>query len=212
MSRVIELAPETAAAFERMGATNMRFGMLETEREAPPVTETVAVTEAELMSDEEAFRVLRRISAVQSELADIEANAKTMKTQAVTDLKDYLGNFDRLARLEAWHASKLTGKRRSVTVLTGSIGKKTVAAKCIVADKGLALEWLRENAPEAIEPKIIAAKLPAPVSGYDERGEIEWKSPAPGLRAVPEHEEITINGKQLSTLLKGGTEGANDDE
>ena len=188
-----------------------RFERLEFELEAPPLEETVTVAEAEMMADEEAFRVLRRISAVQSELAEINANAKTMKAQAVADLKDYLGNFDRLTRLERWHASKLTGKRRSVTVLTGSIGKKTVAAKCIVADKGLALEWLRENAPEAIETKIIAAKLPAPTQGYGEHGEIEWKAPAPGLEAVPEREEITVNGKQLSTLLKGGAEDQDDE-
>lgn len=199
MSLLLEAPPET------------RFDRLELDREAPPLAETATVAEAELMADEEAFRVLRRISAVQSEVADIEANAKTMKAQAIADLKDYLGNFDRLKRLEAWHASKLTGKRRSVTVLTGSIGKKTVAAKCVVADRGLALDWLQKYMPEAIEPKIVASKLPVPIEGYDEHGAIGWQSPAPGLRAVPEHEEITINGKQLSTLLKGGTEGDGDE-
>lgn len=174
------------------------------------VQDVLLAAECPLMPDAEAYNILRHISQAQAELADIDANAKTMKAQLKSDLADYLGGYDRITRLETWHASKLTGKRRSVTVLTGTIGKKAVPARCIVTDTGLALPWLKAHCPAAVEEKVVAKNLPDPTTTYDENGEVVWTAPGPGLLAEPERDELTINGRMLSVLLRGGKDG--DDE
>lgn len=160
--------------------------------------------EQPVMLAEEAFKILERITSVQNAIVTAETNGKAIVAQKRADLKKYLGNFERLTRLLNWYAKNLPRNRRTITTYSGTIGQETVQAQLRVADKALAIEWCKANCPQALVTSIDGDKLPKPEKKAGEHGLSEWVAPeGSGLIAIPEREEIVINGKYLRTLLEG---------
>lgn len=178
--------------------------------EPPP--EPVLVTAPDLrMQDAEALSIIRHIRRSFEQVKAFAANTKRKKAQEASDLRDYLLNHERLDRLAGWRASCVFGQRRSVTTPEGTLGCTTVKAHCVVEDAGIALPWLEQHHPEAIEKRIVPDKLPAPKSAYNGDGEIVWTAPGPGLLAVPEREELTVDGRRIDVFLRAGKEGESDE-
>lgn len=149
-------------------------------------------------TESEAHYVIDRITTAQERIARFQAQVATMIAQELTDLHSFLGWENRSERLELWTAEHLTGKRRTVTTLYGSVGYGKQSARCRVTDATKAVTWLREHCPEAVAEKPVAAKLPKPTREVDPAtGEVTWIAPCEGLEAVGECERFKVNGKLL---------------
>lgn len=200
MGRVMAIAPETAAAFERMGATNMRFEMLETEREAPPVEEMVTSAETRLISDAQADSLIDRLASMDERQRRIKAQADAMCREIDNERKSLL--FKHEADLREWTMSKLKGKSRSVKRLVGTCAFRTVPGRVVVTDPDEALAFCRQWLPEAIR-ETVDVKALSPLPEIDpETGEITQTVPT-GCEWVPARETFTVRGVK--------TEGSDDE-
>ncbi len=159
-------------------------------------TPTAAPSVFSIDSTDRANWLLRKLANLDTEKTRVKAQAEAILRQLDTDREGLLYLYG--SQLEAFTRQELakTGNRRkSLTLLQGTCGFRTVPARMSVTDAAAALDYAKANLPEAV--KTLETLDPA---AYRKRAE-ETGELLPGLVALPSQEAFSVKFSG-----KGGTE------
>jgi hypothetical protein len=99
-------------------------------------------------------------------LAERRATIARIKEQAAAMVRDAERDIEYLEwrfgpELEMWAAANLEGKKKSVKLLTGTVGFRSQKGKLVVVDEAACLEWARDNCPVAyvVEPRLVKTPI-----------------------------------------------------
>lgn len=129
-------------------------------------------------------------------IGNIEAEQTRVKAQAEKRIQELDSDRKRLeylyaSRLEAWSRAELTklgGKRKTLTLLQGSIAFRTVPTTLRVTDRAAAQQWIQTNQPELMTTTTTTS--------YDLKKYLDLAKKTgealPGIEATEPHESVTI--------------------
>ncbi len=119
------------------------------------------ITEAPVSDMEAAEVAVHRILAIQERAVAAEEHAKAMKAKVDAWLaeqkRDVEGDINRaMVSLLPWVRLELQDRRkRSVDLVSGTVGFKRVQGKSIDSDKNATIEWYRENWPDYVRAETV---------------------------------------------------------
>ena len=157
----------------------------------PDTTDTPAEPAFAIDSEERANWLLRKLGNLEAEQARIKAQSAAMLKQVEGERESLMNRFgSELAQWTEEEIQRRGGKRKSLTLIQGTVAFRTVAESVKVAEDAeqlpealaLAEQW------EAVETKIDRAAFLAKARAYlEETGEV-----APGVVVTPAKESFSV--------------------
>lgn len=170
--------------------------------------ETIPVTEETDPETPERFAIdsesaanwlLSKLAAIEEEQARVKAQARKRAEELEADRNSLMGRFG--PELEAWADGEAQRRRRkSVTLLQGTLAFRTTPPRLVIAELREAFEWATANGrDDLIRRELNAGEFrEAAERTYRETGEL-----LPGVDTVPATQSFSIRFPKAG---KGGDE------
>jgi len=145
-------------------------------------------TEFHITKKEEAEWLVGKLTALDAKEEILERQYNAMKREIENDRRFFEWRFGR--ELQEWVSRNLPPKKKSIKLLTGTVGFRTRPPRLEVVDENVALEWAKQHAPDVVEIITTERILRVPLKEHFEKaGEVP-----PGCALSAEEERFFVKG------------------
>jgi phage host-nuclease inhibitor protein Gam len=127
-----------------------------------------------------------KLVSMDEKLERLERQYKAAKAAIMRDKEAFERRF--LSEIRAWAEGQLTGKTKTLHLLSGSISFRSVKGGPRIKDHSDVLAWAQENLPEAVVPTVTLKVDAQAVKDHVKA----WGEIPPGVEIVDDRQELYI--------------------